>query len=102
MNRDIPETTGDWEINGINDPNSIFPYCPPINYYYVQAQVVGDPNNTIYHSADEVKCYLDQVVHFVVNRCNPYGNGMYCKNDENTLKCLNYRVRFCCGESNRT
>jgi hypothetical protein len=44
----------------------------------------------------------------VVNRCNPDGNGMYCKNDENTPndqytpKCLNYRVRFCCGESNRT
>jgi hypothetical protein len=40
----------------------------------------------------------------VVNRCLTYGIGMWCKNAENPPyppdNCLDYRVRFCCGESN--
>ena len=104
MDRDNPSGVGDYEVT---DSSTLPQYLPPCrSNYYVQAQVIGPngPTGPIYNSADEVKCYLNQNVHFVVNRCLTYGIGMWCKNAENPPyppdNCLDYRVRFCCGESN--
>ena len=103
MDRDDPGGVGDYEtIQDILIEPTLPIYLPPcLDNFYVQAQRVDYP--TIYNSAEEIKSHLNQNVHFVVDRYSQYGVGvgMWCKNDENApAGCFDYRVRFCCGESN--
>ena len=92
MNRDLPSGTGDWEVTDARD-NPV----KPCKIYYVQARKVGDPS-IVYNSPFEIKSKLNQVVTFKVNRYESLGVGMWCNNEANNGKCLDYEVRFCCGK----
>ncbi len=97
MDRDYTHANGDDERTNSSTPDIYKTRCP--KHYYVQAQVVNGTD--FFESAGEVYSSLNQVVHFVVNRYMTLGVGMYCLNSENEPNgCLDYRVRFCCGESN--
>ena len=93
MDRDNPSGVGDYEVTD-SSSNPQKP-CP---IYYVQAMKVGDPS-VLYNSAEEIKFKLNQVVHFVVNRYQALGVGMYCVNSENPAGCFDYKARFCCGKA---
>ena len=89
----MPGGMGDYEVTDATD-NPTKP-CP---IYYVQARKYGN-TSILYNSAEEIKTVLNQTVHFVCNRFQLLGVGMYCVNSENTANggCLDYQVRFCCG-----
>ena len=90
----MPGGMGDYEVTDATD-NPTKP-CP---IYYVQARKYGN-TSILYNSAEEIKTVLNQTVHFVCNRFQLLGVGMYCVNSENTANggCLDYQVRFCCGK----
>ena len=93
MNRDNQYGVGDYEVtDSSTNPTK------PCSIYYVQA-MKNSGASIIFNSPDEIKFSLNQTVHFVVNRNLALGVGMYCVNAENTGNggCLDYKVRFCCG-----
>ena len=90
----MPGGMGDYELTtAVDDP------VKPCGIYYIQARKYGD-TSIIYNSVEEIKSRLNQTVHFVSNRFQSLGVGMYCLNSENTGNggCLDYQVRFCCGK----